>query len=89
MDQQNPGNWTEEKVIGILRDLAKKEELPQHLLGGTISSEDTVDTLGIDSIGAVALIDTLEEAVGQPLPDDFLDLTDNIAGIVKRLNDLG
>ncbi len=88
MNQQNSGGWTEEKVIGLLRDLAKKEELPQHLLSGSISSEDTVDTLGIDSIGAVTLIDTLEEEVGQPLPDDFLDLTDNIAGIVKRLNDL-
>ena len=88
MDTQSNGPWTDERVIGILHDLAKEEELPEHILTGKITGDDTVETLGIDSIGAVALIDRLEAQVGLPLPDDFLNLEDNIASIVERLNEL-
>lgn len=86
MDQQNGSAWTEDRVIGVIRGLAEEEDLPDHLKGGTISGTDTVETLGIDSIGAVALVDRLEEEAGVPLPDDFLELEDNIAAIVARLN---
>lgn len=88
MNQQDTGNWTEEKVILIIRELAVQEELPEHLQTAAISSTDTIETLGVDSIGGVALIDRFETEVGIPLPDDFLDLEDNVAGIARRLSDL-
>ncbi len=77
--------WTTERMAGILRELAEEDELPQHLLTATIKAEDTVETLGLDSIGAVALIDRLETEAGVELPDDFLDFKDSVADIVARL----
>jgi len=88
MNQQETGGWTGEKVISIIRELAAQDELPEHLQTAKISSTDTVDTLGLDSIGGIALIDRFEAEVGIPLPDDFLDANDNVAGMAKRLNDL-
>lgn len=88
MDQHNGTQWTVERVVGILRDLAAQEELPNHLLSGSISGSDTVATLGIDSIGAVELIDRLEEESNVLLPDDFLSFEDSIDDIVQRLNTL-
>ena len=87
MDQQS-GDWNEARVIEVIRALAGEEELPAHLVTAEIKSTDTVETLGIDSIGAVALIDRLEEQVGVALPDDFLDFTDDVATIAGRLNGL-
>lgn len=89
MDQQSAEVWTEARVIGILRDLAKEEELPEHLLTGPILATDTVEALGIDSIGAVALIDRLEEHAGVLLPDDFLEFDESVASIATRMNTLG
>ena len=88
MDQQNGAAWTEERVIGILRDLAGEEELPAHLKDGKIGPEDTVESLGIDSIGAVALIDRLEAEAGVHLPDDFLEFDESVANIAARMNSL-
>ncbi|MEX0283105.1 MAG: acyl carrier protein [Paracoccaceae bacterium] len=78
--------WTVDRVAAILRELAKEDELPQHLLTAAITEADTVETLGLDSIGAVALIDRLETEAGVPLPDDFLDFKDSVADIVARLS---
>ncbi len=88
MTQQSSANWTEERVIGVLRELAKNEELPAHLVTGTITGADTVETLGIDSIGGVALIDQLETDSGIPLPDDFLDFDTTVASITQQMNAL-
>jgi acyl carrier protein len=88
MDQQSGANWTEERVIGILRELAKEQELPEYLVDSTIASEDTVEGLGIDSIGGVALIDRLEAEAGVHLPDDFLGYDDSVGNIAKRMNSL-
>ncbi|MGB1388926.1 MAG: acyl carrier protein [Paracoccaceae bacterium] len=81
--------WTTERVAEILRALAEEDELPQHLLKATISDGDTVETLGLDSIGAVALIDRLETEAGVALPDDFLDFKDTVADIAARLTAMG
>ena len=88
MDQQNGANWTEERVIGILRELANDNELPQHLAKGTIKGTDTVEYLGIDSIGAVVLLDRLEEEAGVQLADDFLGFGDSVGKIVMLMNSL-
>ena len=88
MDQQSRATWTEERVIGILRELAKEHELPEYLVNGTIEGADTVEDLGIDSIGGVALIDRLEAAAGVHLPDDFLGFDDSVGNIAKRMNSL-
>lgn len=88
MNQQDTGIWTEDRVVLVIRELANQEELPEHLKTAEISGTDTIETLGVDSIGGVALIDRLETEVGVPLPDDFLDLDDNVAAIAQRLNDL-
>ncbi len=80
--------WSVERVAAILRTLAQEDELPQHLLTAEITAADTVETLGLDSIGAVALIDRLESEAGVPLPDDFLDFKDSVADIVARLSAL-
>lgn len=88
MDDQNATSWTQERVIGIIRALAAEEELPEHLTTAEIRPDDTVETLGLDSLGAVSLIEKLEEELGVLLPDDFLDFEDNIAGIATRLDAL-
>ena len=88
MDQQQPSAWTEERVIGIIRTLAEEEELPEYLRTAQITGTDTVETLGLDSIGAVVLIDRLEADGGVPLPDDFLGFEDSVADIVQRLKTL-
>ncbi len=88
MDQNAGANWTEDRVIGILRELAKEMELPAHLVDATIAATDTVEYLGIDSIGAVVLLDRLEAEVGQLLPDDFFDVNDSVGNIVERMNSL-
>lgn len=88
MDKLNDASWTDERVSDILRELAKIEELPAHLVTGTITGEDTVETLGIDSIGAVALIDRLEADSGVLLPDDFLDFDSTVSSIAQRMNTL-
>lgn len=82
------GTWTAEKVIEIIRGLAKETELPEHLIDGEIKGSDTVDTLGIDSIGGVYLIERLEEESGLLMPDDFVELTFTLDEIAARLNRL-
>ncbi len=88
MDQQSGTNWTEERVIGILRELAKEEDLPKHLVAGPITGADTVETMGIDSLGAVWLTDRIEAEANIPLPDDFLEYDHSIATIAQRMNTL-
>ena len=88
MDQQSGASWTEERVIGLLRELARIEELPVHLATSTINGADTVESLGIDSIGGVALIDRLETESGIPLSDDFLDFDSSVASIALQMNAL-
>lgn len=80
--------WSPDDVIAVLRDLAQAEDLPAHLATGAIKPEDTVDTLGIDSLGGAFLIERFEEMTGTLMPDDFLDLSDNIAVIAERLTAL-
>ncbi len=82
------GSWTAEKVIAVIHKLAQETELPAHLLESNISGSDTVDALGIDSIGGVYLIERLEEVTGHLIPDDFLELTFSINEIAARLNRL-
>lgn len=88
MEQQSATVWTTARVTDILRTLAKEEELPSYLTSAEISDTDTLETLGIDSIGAVALVDRLESEAGVLLPDDFLDFTDTMLDVVKRMNSL-
>jgi acyl carrier protein len=84
-DQQIPMQMMEH-VIRIIRTLAGEAELPEHLASVAITPEDTVETLGIDSLGAVSLIERLETELDITLPDDFLDIADDIAGIAHRLD---
>ena len=51
MDQQNRTVWTAERLIEILRKLAEEQVLPKHLVDASVSGLDTVETLGMDSIG--------------------------------------
>ncbi len=87
-DQEHTGAWTVERVAGVVRSLAEEEELPEHLKSAQISGQDTVETLGLDSLGAVFLIERLEELAGIPLPDDFLNFEDSIAVIADSINGL-
>ncbi len=80
--------WTADKVIAIIRELAGKADLPEHLIEGDISGSDTVDTLGIDSIGGVYLVERLEEETGILMPDDFLELAFTLDELTERLNRL-
>jgi len=80
--------WTTEKLVAVLRELAQQDDLPAHLISGEISATDTVDTLGIDSLGGAFLIEKLEEISGVLMPDDFLELKDDVATIAGRLNDI-
>jgi acyl carrier protein len=77
-----------EHTIGIIRALAREQELPEYLVTAAIRPEDTIETLGIDSLGAVSLIERLEAELDIMLPDDFLDIADNIAGITRRLDEV-
>jgi len=88
MDQQAGTSWTEERVIGIMRELAMEKELPEHLVDGEISSADTVEYLGLDSISAVVLLDRLEAEAGVLLPDDFFDVDDSVGSIAKSMASL-
>ncbi len=82
-------NWTAEKLVEVLRDLAREDELPAHLKDGPIGEGDTVTSLGLDSLGVVTVIERLEEMTGVPIPDDFIEMEDTIAGIAARLAGLG
>lgn len=77
--------WTTEKLVGVLRELAGEDELPAHLKEGPIGESDTVTSLGLDSLGVVTVIERLEEMTGIPIPDDFIEMEDTIAGIAARL----
>lgn len=88
MEDRQCAAWTMERVIATIRELAAEEEVPEHLSTAAIRAEDTVETLGLDSLGAVSLIERLEAQLGMPLPDDFLDFTDDVAGIARRLDAL-
>ena len=79
--------WTTETVIEVLRALAAEDDLPAHLATGAITGQDTVDTLGIDSLGGAFLVERLEEMTDVQMPDDFVNLEDNIEAIAARLND--
>lgn len=81
-------NWTVDEVISVFRSLAKEDDLPAHLIEGEITGQDSVDTLGIDSLGGAFLVERLEELSGVQLPDDFFALEDNIAAIATRLTSL-
>jgi acyl carrier protein len=85
-DSQKITVWTTQEVISVLRALAREDDLPSHLIDAEITGEDTVDSLGIDSLGGAYLIERLEQITGVLMPDEFLDLKDNIATIAERLN---
>lgn len=87
-DPQHITTWTTQEVISVLRTLAREEDLPAHLITGEISGEDTVNSLGIDSLGGAFLIERLEQLTGVLMPDEFIDLEDNIATIAERLNQI-
>ncbi len=87
-DQQQAVAWTVESVAEVVRALAEEDELPEHLKSAQITGQDTVESLGLDSLGAVFLIEQLEEVAGIKLPDDFLDFEDSIAVIADRINGL-
>jgi len=81
----NTEDWTAEKLVGVLRELAREDELPAHLKEGPIGEADTVTSLGLDSLGVVTVIERLEEMTGVPIPDDFIEMEDTISGIASRL----
>ena len=82
------GTWTAERIISIIRELADSKDLPEHLSEGEIKGSDTVDSLGMDSIGGVYLIERLEEETGILMPDDFVELDFDLDEIAARLNRL-
>jgi acyl carrier protein len=84
-DDDTQGGWTEARVVAVIRSLAAEDELPAHLQTAEIGAQDTAETLGLDSIGALCLVDRLEEEAGTPLPDDFLSLKDSVGSIAARL----
>ena len=80
--------WTGEDVIAVIRELAKQQDLPGHLVDAEISETDTVESLGIDSLGGAYLVERFEELTGVLMPDDFVELDFNIKEIAARLNRL-
>jgi len=87
-DQQPTTKWSIERIVGVLRAMADEDDLPEHLKAVQISGQDTVETLGLDSLGAVYLIERLEAEAGVALPDDFLEFDDSVAVIAERINRL-
>ncbi len=87
-DQQSSTPWSIERVVSVLRAMADEDELPEHLKAAQITGQDTVETLGLDSLGAVYLIERLELEAGVALPDDFIEFEDSIAVIAQRINQL-
>lgn len=87
-EPQKITHWTPDEVIAVLRALAREKDLPDHLITGEITVEDTVTSLGIDSLGGAFLIERLEQLSGVLMPDDLLDLEDNIATIAQRMNQI-
>ncbi len=81
-------NWTADEVISVIRELAQKSDLPERLIKRKIKGHDTIETLGIDSIGGVYLIERFEELTGTLMPDDFVELDFSIEDIAARLNRL-
>jgi len=84
MTQQ--GDWTAEKVIAVIRELAAQNDVPAHLADATINDTDTVETLGIDSIGGAYLVERFEEMTDILMPDDFVELRFTLAEVADRLN---
>lgn len=80
--------WTAEDIIAVIRELAGTGQFPAHLVDGPIAETDSIDTLGIDSIGGVYLIDRLEELTGVGMPDDFVPPGTDVAGIAARVNEI-
>lgn len=80
------GDWTAEKVITVIRELAQQNDLPAHLADATITEADTVETLGIDSIGGAYLVERFEEMTDILMPDDFVELRFTLAEVAQRLN---
>jgi acyl carrier protein len=88
MGPQSSRVWKSEDIISVIRELAADGQFPSYLVDGEISELDSVDTLGIDSIGAVYLVDRLEELTGVPMPDDFVPPGTDIRGIAARVNEI-
>ena len=80
--------WTSFEIVSVIRELAARNDLPSHLVDVEISETDTVNSLGIDSIGGVYIIEKLEEMSGQLMPDDFLELNFSLEEVANRLNQL-
>ena len=72
--------------MAVIRELAKRNDLPGHLIAGEIGESDTVKSLGIDSLGGVFLIERLEEMTGVQMPDDFVEPSLSLGEIAERLN---
>lgn len=89
MTQSDVGSsWQPGDIISVMRDLAASGVFPGHLTDGAIAETDTIESLGIDSIGGVYLIDRLEELTGVEMPDDFAPPGTDIAGIAARVNEI-
>lgn len=87
-DSNMTGTWTTDRIIEVIRSLAREDDLPEHLISGAINPQDTIDALGIDSLGGAFLIERLEQLTGVEMPDDFIDMNFSIDGIAPRLNAL-
>lgn len=83
-----PTVWTPADIISVIRDLAAEGLFPAHLVDGEISEADSIDVLGIDSIGGVYLIDRLEELTGVAMPDDFAPPGTDLRGLADRVNQI-
>ncbi len=88
MDQDKNTTWTAQDVVAVMRALASEADLPSRLVTGDISEADTMETLGIDSLGQVYLVERLEQLTGVLMPDEFLDVNDSLTVIATSLNEL-
>lgn len=79
-------DWTADKVIAVIRELAAQNDLPAHLVDAAITENDTVETLGIDSIGGAYLVERFEEITDILMPDDFVELRFTLGEVATRLN---
>lgn len=71
-------------LIEVVQELARAGDLPAHLADVELSQTATFADLGIDSLGALAIVEALEERIGRALPDDFVSADDTLATLGER-----
>jgi acyl carrier protein len=73
-------------LVALIKRLVSEGDLPSSVADVDLTTDTSVEDLGLDSLGKLTLLEELEVASGVELPEDFINPDAPLGEIIGRLN---